>query len=540
MPPDQNTRAIQLYGKYGKACLNCSKSKCKCVLRPGGPCERCSRLKKQCLPGKAIRARTAEKNDTTSRLSQLEGRLDGLVSQLERSRVLPTDSNPFPPPPSNEDSSLSTIARPLLIPTMASGLVSEEALVEFRKKVLKYFPFMHLPHDADWLKRHRPFLSKCIQSATSQSTSTKLALGEQIKNDLIQRVYINNDSSAVNIDLLLGLLTFIAWGHDNLLHKSAAKVSRFTQLAVGLVFDLRLNKPQQQESHMLPGKALSETQENTLEEKRAVLGCWMMSSVVSSYLKQIDPLQWTPYMNECLETLAKSSESINDEIFVHQVRFQRVAGEIDEMKHTGKARSSFYIMSLQHRIDAIKGYMSARVVKDRILLSSLYYTDMSIYGLYLDDETSSSNPQSLEYLYMCLQATKSAIENFFEIPITECIGLSFTFFTQLARTILVLFKLSTFENEAWDTKFVRKEIDVLQVLDRLLKVIDEAKLMIGSQGDDGFLDKSSMIFATVKSWCLSKLEPKDVTVNDDAPCDFIVAPEDFVLDDAWLKEYLNL
>ncbi|KAJ5710068.1 hypothetical protein N7493_009660 [Penicillium malachiteum] len=501
----------------------------------------------QCIPGKATRARTAEKNKTSSRISRLEGRLDGLVSQLERSRVLPTDTNLVSPPLSNEDSSFSTIAPSLRIPTTVFGFASEEALVEFREKMVKYFPFMHLPHDADWLQRHRPFLSKCILSATSQSTSEKLELGEQIKNELIQRVYINNDPRAVNIDLLLGLLTFIAWGHDNLLHKSAARVSRFTQLAIGLAFDLRLNKQQQQESHMLPGKALSETQENTLEEKRAVLGCWMMSSVVSSYLKQIDPLQWTPYMNECLETLAKSSESINDEIFVHQVRLQRVAGEIDDMKHTGKARSSFYIMSLQHRIDIIKRHMSPRLAKDRILLSSIYYTDMSIYGLYLDDESSSSNAQSLEYLYMCLQATKSATENFFEIPITECIGLSFTFFTQLARTILVLFKLSTFKNEAWDNKFVRKEIDVLQVLDRLLKVIDEAKLMIGSQGDDGFLDRSSIIFATVKSWCLSKLESKHVTANDVASgdiCDFIsdenYVPEDFVLDDAWLKEYLNL
>ncbi|KAJ5736933.1 uncharacterized protein N7483_002058 [Penicillium malachiteum] len=496
-----------------------------------------------CLPGKAIRAHTAEKNNTISRISQLEGRLDGLVSQLERSRVLPTDAKSLSPLSSDEDLSFSTIAPSL--PTPVCGFASEESLVEFREKMLKYFPFMDLPHDADWLKCHRPFLSKCILSATSQSTSTKLTLGEQIKNELIQRVYINNDPRTVNIDLLLGLLTFIAWGHDNLLHKTAVKIPRFTQLAIGLVFDLRLNKPQQ-ESHTLPGKTWSKTQENTLEEKRAVLGCWMMSSVVSSYLKQIDPLQWTPYMDECLETLAKSPESINDEIFMHQIRLQRVAGEVDDMKHTGKFPLSFYITSFRHRIDIIKCNISPMVLKDRILLSSLYYADMSIYGISLKDK-SGTNPQSLGYLYMCLQTTKSAIENFFEIPIIECIGLSFTFFTQLARTILILFKLSTFENEAWDTKFVRKEIDVLQVLDRLLKIIDEAKSMIGSQGDDGFLDRAATIFATVKSWCLSKLEPGDVTVNDmasDATCDFIpdgnCTPEDFVLDDAWLKEYLNL
>jgi hypothetical protein len=271
--------------------MNCSRSKCKCVTRPGVQgCERCHRLNKSCLPGNSTRALNAQRNNPIARIAQLEGKLDGLVSLLGAGRVL---NAPHPhagslsPPASNSSSPLSSGATAAIPASSLSTSPAfepspEECLTYFRNHMLKYFAFLYLPADAQWLRQERPFLFLCITAASSQSTQTKLALGERIKQTLTQRIFLDNDPGAVNIDLLLGLLTFLAWGHDHLLHGTAVRLSRFTQLAMTLVFDLRLNKPLPDDSNMLPVGGDCSTPRGptrSLEERRAVLGCFVMSSM---------------------------------------------------------------------------------------------------------------------------------------------------------------------------------------------------------------------------------------------------------------------
>lgn len=171
----------------------------------------------------------------------------------------------------------------------------------------------------------------------------------------------------------------------------------------------------------------------------------------------------------------------------------------------------------------------------------MYYTEMSVSALVLS-ENSAAN---FDNLHGCLRLAQSGIENFLKTPISEYTRVSFPFFTQLARSILVLFRLSTLKTGFWDTALVRNNIDVLQVLDQLLKGIDEAKVLVGPRGDDGFLDRAATIFRSVKSWCSSKLGQSDEMTESLAPDIVLHLPESYVpveefcLEDAWLKEYLT-
>ena len=89
---------------YGRSCTNCSRAKCKCILRTAdGPCERCHRLGKDCRPIEASRKRIVKKS-SSSQTAQLEQKLDDLVSILRASNhpslasVLPPDQvNAFSP-----------------------------------------------------------------------------------------------------------------------------------------------------------------------------------------------------------------------------------------------------------------------------------------------------------------------------------------------------------------------------------------------------------------------------------------------------------
>lgn len=71
---------------YGRSCTNCSRAKCRCILRPGGDvCERCHRLGKECHQMISQRKR-AVKKASSSRTAQLEEKLDDLVSILRASQ----------------------------------------------------------------------------------------------------------------------------------------------------------------------------------------------------------------------------------------------------------------------------------------------------------------------------------------------------------------------------------------------------------------------------------------------------------------------
>lgn len=241
------------------------------------------------MPGNSLRARQTQRNNSIARLDQLEGKLDNLVSILGSGGDLNSPSpgiNHLSPPLSTSSTSNSLSASTVatsLASTAAPGPSDEQHLSYFRNHLLKYFPFLHLPPETDshQLRRDRPFLWLCLVAAASQSTQTKLALGDRIKQEVTRRIFLDNEPT-INIDLLLGLLIFLAWGHNQLLNSNPAQLARFTQLATTLVFDLRLNKPPSDESNMLPMSQCmnpSKGLPRSLEEKRAVLGCFVLSSM---------------------------------------------------------------------------------------------------------------------------------------------------------------------------------------------------------------------------------------------------------------------
>ncbi|KAK0702285.1 hypothetical protein B0H67DRAFT_614228 [Lasiosphaeris hirsuta] len=153
----------------------------------------------------------------------------------------------------------------------------EQCFGTFCNRMLRHFPFMHLPVNLDWVRAERPFLLVCICAASSKSTQTRLGLGRRIKQTVAERLLLHREG-LVNIDLLLGLLTFLAWGQDYLLNDAPSSLSRLAQLSMMVVFELQLNRPTH-ETRVVPGPAnivndapaAPQSSEHTLEERRAVL-----------------------------------------------------------------------------------------------------------------------------------------------------------------------------------------------------------------------------------------------------------------------------
>lgn len=239
---------------YGKSCINCSRAKCRCVLRPdGASCERCHRLRKECHQMTTQRKRTA-KRASSSRTAQLEEKLDDLVSILRATQhpgqqsALPLPDPPHLPAVSSTSSyptrlhSLATAAvtTPPFLPAGVFGLVTSGAqdsqslagqhrhgscdisrqpeptpteaegyLIKFRAW-LKNFPFMVLPPDltAEKLRAERPFLWLCIMNITSMSVPQQHIMRERVRQEAAQKIVISLERS---MDVLLGLTCYLGW-----------------------------------------------------------------------------------------------------------------------------------------------------------------------------------------------------------------------------------------------------------------------------------------------------------------------------------------
>jgi hypothetical protein len=87
---------------------------------------------------------------------------------------------------------------------------ADACLATFRSFAFGYFPFIEFsPHtSAQQLQEERPFLWLNIVAITAQSSSRQQRLGALIRQHVAQNMVIETERS---IDLLLGLLAFLAW-----------------------------------------------------------------------------------------------------------------------------------------------------------------------------------------------------------------------------------------------------------------------------------------------------------------------------------------
>jgi hypothetical protein len=163
----------------------------------------------------------------------------------------------------------------------------EERLSFFRSRMLPFFPFIDLtPNMTTWyLRQNRPFLFQAIHTVTTFSTQERLAKIEELKRAFFTSALLEVQS---NIDLLLGVLTYLTWSTDAFLGR-ADLLSRLMMLAISLVYDLRLFKPSSTDAEVMmmitQGRAeennqspVDETPYKLLERQRAVLACFILSS----------------------------------------------------------------------------------------------------------------------------------------------------------------------------------------------------------------------------------------------------------------------
>lgn len=210
------------------------------------------------------------------------------------------------------DGSTSFDLQPFLHPALEPTTEDAESyLNRFRTDLVKYFPFIVISPSmtAHELRQQRPMLWTCIMTVASSSSTQQIGLSKEVRRILGQEAFVKGTR---NMDLLLAILVYSAW-YENIPRLVASSSSNLeliqelifwhvfrdrrhffegsilvglVQFAIAILYDLRLNKPPVMDPALILAcglKGIGDTSKlskaRTIEERRALLGCFLMSSM---------------------------------------------------------------------------------------------------------------------------------------------------------------------------------------------------------------------------------------------------------------------
>ncbi|KAJ5818745.1 hypothetical protein N7474_004336 [Penicillium riverlandense] len=469
----------------------------------------CHRLSKECRPSQPVRKRTSRRSEA-SRTAQLEAKLDSLVSMLQSGHVksksvanLHTgDSRDAPlsdearisahgfSPLYGEQGILSPSttesahAQPSPWGDFSSSVSPEEEeqfFNDFRSKSMEYLPIAYIPPHvtSSQFRQEKPFFWFCIMAVSTRDLEKRDALLNKVNYFIYQKIILGVESS---LDLLLGLMTYTSW---TILSKKPF-MNFVGHMIMGLVCELGINKDVPKEQSALhtfkcsigwkvPAPAL-----RTMEERRAVLGAFLITSSIAVALLKIDALRWTPHMEENLCLLEQEKESPQDELLVTLVRIQLVADKaynLQRDEERNSAPTAFYVNSLQSQLNTVKRQITPQLQQHLNVLLNLSHTEIIINEASISRFPVLSNGPDLhriESLYTCLRAAQTWIDVWLSIPPEDYVSCSFLMFFQFSRALVNLYRISTLEDPPWDKGAVRETANLLEIIDRLIDQTQKA------------------------------------------------------------------
>ncbi|KAL4919265.1 hypothetical protein BDW62DRAFT_209964 [Aspergillus aurantiobrunneus] len=483
------------------ACEKCRVLKVKCVRdAEGQPCIKCAKSQSLCtIPDPKPRIRQARPKP---RLAELDSKLTHLLGLLSQpnppTNVDENSSNRSSAPPATTDhveiepgpnqSSAEWIGRaPLmdldlnLIDTMGSAgyldkawttptsmddawitdlglssVVLQHLLNSFRS-MDTYFPFVLIP--AGWtaasMAEDRPFLLlAAVTSASSRYYNLQQVLIKVWRGILSDRVIM---AAERDLDLLQGILVHIAWFHFQMDPRSP-QTYQYLQMAISMVIDLGLD---QQAADVLDQQPRL-GQLHSREARRAYLGCFYLSSIISMSTAKPNNLPFSEHVLPCAMTLQHDQEYPTDKLIYSVIRLQQLTEEASETYRLGhlqtqEFRPHTHAERLKTRLEEWWSTVSSDI-RGTVLLTSAYHAanirilEMGYAYRYgqkrppsriLGDSTLLAPSKVILNLTRCANSAKELLDFFIAIPTDEYSKLPLAVWYQFTLAIMVLYRLST-------------------------------------------------------------------------------------------------
>ncbi|PTU21624.1 hypothetical protein P175DRAFT_0193252 [Aspergillus ochraceoroseus IBT 24754] len=445
-----------------KACRACAYAKVKCEAQTVEGCKRCLRLKRQCIM-QAPGAHKRKPQRPSSDVARLERKIDSMAAFLTASpqsllAASPAEGSGSRFPGQSPGLSISSWDKQAL----PSDEEAKELVMSFQAEMAPYFPFVVVPADVSVseLRQTKPFLFRTIGMVASLGDAHRqLELERIVQEYICNSIILRGEKS---LDLLQGLLVYLSWYHFQL--QSGPQLCSILHLALAMANDIGLNSRPDRRTEM----------DHTIEERRAHLGCVYMSSVVSLCARNMDPVRYTRYTEECCRVLEDTRDHPTDLYLVRLSRLHRIADRIkrtfcfDEYDASGPALTAplgMCIKSFETELQQLRQQpLTLKMLHNSIVPIHYCTVELSLYKIALDDDFPTDRYDDyplirLNILYSCLTTLKAFFEMFNSIPSGIYLKLPYPIYASYTNALDILSRILLFPGETWDHEYARSVID---------------------------------------------------------------------------------
>ncbi|KAF2865948.1 hypothetical protein BDV95DRAFT_585460 [Massariosphaeria phaeospora] len=472
-----------------KACTACARAKVKCESASGEKCKRCQRLGKVCenqAPGAHSHKRSPDSQYNREDVLRLESKIDTvshfLSSTTHSSHVSRSSLSPF----------LTPLTVGSEVDTVLPNHHEAVSLLDlYKSEIAPLSPFVALPSHTspEQLRLEKPILFMAIMMVACQKDAPRqLNLARIVRHEISKAVWTNGER---RLALVEAILVYAAWQHVHI--DLGSQLLNLLHTAVSLLTELGLNKEPNTTSNTSPG-AIGEIDREratavvrSLEERRALLGVFCLSSITKICLKDMETIKFTRYADRCCRALAEAKEFPSDIYLVHLARLQQKAARVGEMFYseeledvTGMTAPLTMGMSLiEQEITAMGQTLHLDLVEFPLLQISYQTLNLYLYKTALDDRLFPASTASTTILLRthlltsCLSSITTLISHFFSLPHQTLFSLPYVIWGQLGHAMLILSRLSDVQHGTWNRSYVAGVMDPKETSRRLARRLEE-------------------------------------------------------------------
>ncbi|KAM0340896.1 hypothetical protein ACHAPU_010313 [Fusarium lateritium] len=460
-----------------------------------------------------------KKRGKSTRVAQLEKKIDGIVSLLANQRKGLSPLTPESPQESQPQAHSEAVSIPPVVPIrlnttaippqLGSDMelfpgfrVSQQQAAEcisvYQRDYVPHFPFVPVP---EHITSHELYAESSLLFwtilAVVSPLEEKVQMGFKLwfRKYLAEHIVVQQERS---VDILQSILVYLGWNDFHFYGE--LQVTNIVQMAIGLVIDLRLDKHSgyvlggpktllgdawtsmgrpcpKAKSHQMPA------------DKRAVLGVYHITNLGFSVIPPIDLFDPSPPVFQAVTAMALDT--------VHR-----------ELK-------TFFELQ-PDRIRSTPGFK----VHYHSLLVRLYEPILAMRPASLaTPDTPLFEPfQRSEYLWKCLESICDALEYYSALPAAQFSILPVTVSCVLAFVTVTASRTVLGETTSdWDVKSARRRLQFHKILEKLsdqfAQADEEAQRLnrrrrVMEDGSSVFL-KSSFKVRWIRQWYLSKIPQEE-------------------------------
>ncbi|KAK3502813.1 hypothetical protein B0T13DRAFT_181768 [Neurospora crassa] len=358
------------------------------------------------------------------------------------------------------------------------------------------FPFVPIPRDttAQDLFQRQPFLFRTIiQIVAPQSAALQRGFTTWFREYIATHIVVKQEK---RLDLLQAILLFIAWSESH--YYAESWVTTLHQLAVGLVVDLGLNshKPFKQDGNganqfVEDARRLNGHRgrpPHTLEDMRAYLGCFYVSSLTAALFRHIPLMPCSTYISFCCDKIEAEQEYIADSYLVVLIKMHRILCRVIAVfpapdsdgsgTATFSAAAHMAMTNLRAELDDFK-LQVPRNIRDNLSFEIAF---QGILGrLYEPVVYMASSPVSSldgirksEAMWCCVDAVKATLDLYASVPVADLSYLPFNTYCHMTFSLITATRLVVLQDPDWNSKLAGESLDFAGITQRISDRCDQA------------------------------------------------------------------